>query len=170
MATPKVAVSDHYITSQLGKGYTAGSMNVELTVDNSLKQSASKTLEVELLDPAGQLVAKKQQAVALTAKDAQKTVSIDFEGLNDLKLWSSEHPWLYTVIVRQLNNGGEEMVFSTKYGFRAVEKKGNLIYVNAGYPSALWSRHRREDDAARRGADEEGQRKHRAHIALSAPG
>ena len=22
------------------------------------------------------------------------------------------------------------MVFSTKYGFRAVEKKGNLIYVN----------------------------------------
>ena len=130
MATPKVAVSDHYITSQLGKGYTAGSMNVELTVDNSLKQRASKTLEVELLDPAGQLVAKKQQAVALTAKDAQKTVSIDFEGLNDLKLWSSEHPWLYTVIVRQLNNGGEEMVFSTKYGFRAVEKKGNLIYVN----------------------------------------
>ena len=130
MATPKVAVSDHYITSQLGKGYTAGSMNVELTVDNSLKQSASKTLEVELLDPAGQLVAKKQQAVALTAKDTQKTVSIDFEGLNDLKLWSSEHPWLYTVIVRQLNNGGEEMVFSTKYGFRAVEKKGNLIYVN----------------------------------------
>lgn len=130
MATPKVAVSDHYITSQLGKGYTAGSMNVELTVNNSLKQSASKTLEVELLDPAGQLVAKKQQAVALTAKDAQKTVSIDFEGLTDLKLWSSEHPWLYTVIVRQLNNGGEEMVFSTKYGFRAVEKKGNLIYVN----------------------------------------
>ena len=130
MATPKVAVSDHYITSQLGEGYTAGSMNVELTVNNSLKQSASKTLEVELLDPAGQLVAKKQQAVALTAKDAQKTVSIDFEGLNDLKLWSSEHPWLYTVIVRQLNNGGEEMVFSTKYGFRAVEKKGNLIYVN----------------------------------------
>lgn len=130
MATPKVAVSDHYITSQLGKGYTAGSMNVELTVDNSLKQSASKTLEVELLDPAGQLVAKKHQTVALTAKDAQKTVSIDFEGLNDLKLWSSEHPWLYTVIVRQLNNGGEEMVFSTKYGFRAVEKKGNLIYVN----------------------------------------
>ena len=130
MATPKVAVSDHYITSQLSKGYTAGSMNVELTVNNSLKQSASKTLEVELLDPAGQLVAKKQQAVALTAKDAQKTVSIDFEGLTDLKLWSSEHPWLYTVIVRQLNNGGEEMVFSTKYGFRAVEKKGNLIYVN----------------------------------------
>ena len=130
MATPKVAVSDHYITSQLGEGYTAGSMNVELTVNNSLKQSASKTLEVELLDPAGHLVAKKQQAVALTAKDAQKTVSIDFEGLNDLKLWSSEHPWLYTVIVRQLNNGGEEMVFSTKYGFRAVEKKGNLIYVN----------------------------------------
>lgn len=32
--------------------------------------------------------------------------------------------------MRQLNNGGEEMVFSTKYGFRAVEKKGNLIYVN----------------------------------------
>ena len=129
-ATPKVAVSDHYITSTLSNNYTTATMNVALTVGNALKQNSNKTLEVELLDPANRLVAKKQVGVALTTKDAQKTVNIGFDALHDLQLWSSEKPSLYTVIVRQLDGTKEEMVFSTKYGFRAVEQKGNLIYVN----------------------------------------
>ena len=130
VATPKVAVSDHYITSTLSNNYTTATMNVALTVDNTQRQNATRTLEVELLDPTNRLVAKKQMGVALTAKDAQKTVNIGFDALNGLQLWSSEKPSLYTVIVRQLNGSKEEMVFSTKYGFRAVEQKGNLIYVN----------------------------------------
>ena len=131
VSTPTTAVADHYITSSLNAAdnYRSGSMNVELTL-RSQGDSKGKTLEVELLDPDGKLVAKKQQTVKLGAKPAEEKTTLSFNGLRDLKLWSSEHPELYTVIVRQLDGGKEEMVFSTKYGFRHVEQRGNLIYVN----------------------------------------
>ena len=129
-ATPRVAVADHYITSTLGSDYTSGSMNVELTIDNTFREKAQKNLDVELLDPDGKVVARRQTAVSLTAKDADAKVNVSFDGLTGLKPWSSEQPSLYTVVVRQLNGSSEEMVFSTKYGFRSVEQRGNLIYVN----------------------------------------
>ena len=130
VSTPKTYVSDHYITSKLNPGYTSGSMNVELTIDNALKQKTAKMIEVELLDPNGNRVALQKTQVALAANEAEKKVNLSMEGLSGLKPWSAEHPNLYTVVVRQMNDGNEEMVFSTRYGFRSVEQRGNLIYIN----------------------------------------
>ena len=50
VATPKVFVADHYITSSLNSDATSGSMSVKLTVDNRNNVSANKTLQVSLLD------------------------------------------------------------------------------------------------------------------------
>ena len=130
VATPQAFVSDHYITATLNDGYTSGKMNVQLTVDNALRLNANKTLEVELLSPEGKRVAARRTTVQLTAKATSPQVNLALDNLTELKAWSSEHPWLYTVIVRQSGANGEEMVFSTKYGFRSVEQRGNLIYVN----------------------------------------
>lgn len=66
----------------------------------------------------------------MNAADLTRKITVNFDNLKDLKAWSPESPSLYTVIVRQLNGNAEEMVFSTRYGFREVERRGNLIYVN----------------------------------------
>ena len=48
-----------------------------------------------------------------------------------MQLWSAEQPNLYTVRVVQIDeNGKEEMAFSTKYGFRDIEIKNSLVYIN----------------------------------------
>ena len=130
VSTPKAFVSDHYITAQLNPGYTSGSMTVDLTVDNAMRQKAAKTVEVELLDPNGRSVASSSASVAVAPQDASKHVSLRLADLSGLQPWSAEQPTLYTVVVRQKAGGKEEMVFSTRYGFRSVEKRGNLIYVN----------------------------------------
>ena len=131
VATPKAFIGDHYITSHLNDGYTSGSMNVELTLNNAQHQNGKKTVEVELLDQNGVRVASQSAALAFTAADVEKKVDVKFDNLSNLKPWSAEHPNLYTVIVRQkTDNGQEEMVFSTLYGFRSVEQRGNLIYIN----------------------------------------
>ena len=132
VSTPRTFVSDHYITSSLdaNANYTAGSMNVELTLNNALRDKALKNLEVELIAPDGKVVAGECTSVAVTAKEGKKKINLSLKGLSGLKPWSSEHPNLYTVVVRQKNGDREEMVFSTKYGFRSVEQRGNLIYVN----------------------------------------
>ena len=128
VATPKVFVSDHYITSSLNSDATSGSMSVKLTVDNRNTVSANKTLQVSLLDADGKQIATGEQTYSGTST-TEKTVTLS--GLNSLRPWSAEDPYLYTVVVSQKDeNGAEEMAFSTKYGFRNITKSGNLIYIN----------------------------------------
>ena len=128
VATPKVFVSDHYITSSLNNEATSGSMSVKLTVDNRNNVSTTKTLQVSLLDRDGKQIATGTQTYSGTAK-AEKTVTLN--SLSNLHPWSAEDPYLYTVVVSQKDeNGAEEMAFSTKYGFRNITKSGNLIYIN----------------------------------------
>ena len=128
VATPKVFVSDHYITSSLNSDATSGSMSVKLTVDNRNAVSANKTLQVSLLDRDGKEIATGTETYSGTAK-AEKTVTLN--SLSNLHPWSAEDPYLYTVVVSQKDeNGAEEMAFSTKYGFRNITKSGNLIYIN----------------------------------------
>lgn len=132
VSTPRTFVFDHYITSTLNAAskYTEGSLDVALTVNNALCDKVTKNLEVELLDANNKLVASQNVQAAMTAKDSHKTFNVKMEGLKGLTPWSSENPYLYTVVVRQKQGDKEEMVFSTKYGFRSVEQRGNLIYVN----------------------------------------
>ena len=129
VATPKVFVADHYITSSLNSDATSGSMSVKLTVDNRNAVSANKTLQVSLLDRDGKEIATGTETYSGTAK-AEKTVTLN--SLSNLHPWSAEDPYLYTVVVNQKDeDGAEEMAFSTKYGFRNITKSGNLIYINS---------------------------------------
>ena len=128
VATPKVFVSDHYITSSLNSDAKSGSMSVKLTVDNRNAVSANKTLQVSLLDRDGKEIATGTETYSGTAK-AEKTVT--FSGLSSLHPWSAEDPYLYTVVVSQKDeNGAEEMAFSTKYGFKTVTISGTQLLVN----------------------------------------
>ena len=130
-ATPKTFVCDHYITSNLNSTYDGGSMNVALEIDNRGGEAASKVLEVELVAPDGNVVATKNVAVELGAGVKSMKKNVAFEGLSSLLPWTSETPNLYTVIVRQKSAAGnEEMVFSTKYGFRTIEIKNGVVLIN----------------------------------------
>lgn len=130
-ATPKTFVRDHYITSTLNGTYDGGSMEIALEIDNRTAVAAKKTIEAELVAPDGKVVATKNVAVELA--DGVKTANsnITFDGLAGLQPWTSETPNLYTVIVRQKDAAGnEEMVFSTKYGFRHIEIKNGVVLIN----------------------------------------
>ena len=128
VATPKVFVSDHYITSSLNDEATSGSMSVKLTVDNRNNTSATKTLQVSLLDADG-----KQIAIGTETYSGSSTTekAVTFSSLSSLRPWSAEDPYLYTVVVSQKNeNETEEMAFSTKYGFKTVTISGTKLLVN----------------------------------------
>lgn len=133
--TPRVAVRDHYITSSLNSGdnYRSGTMNVRLSVDNRDKTTATKQLKVALYDTDGKQVGNPQvKMVNFTAADSLVNVDLKFS-LKNLKPWTAETPNLYTVRILQYDGHGagkEEMAFSTKFGFRHIEIKGSLVYIN----------------------------------------
>lgn len=128
VATPKVFVSDHYITASLNTEATSGSMNVQLTVDNRDKSQTTKTYEVTLLDRDGKNVATATQTYS---GSSNKTQNVSLGNLSGLHPWSAEDPYLYTVLVSQKNaDGAEEMAFATKYGFKTVTISGTQLLVN----------------------------------------
>ena len=132
-AAPKTFVRDHYITSELSAddNYTSGSMNVAIEMDNRDGVAVAKSVEVALIAPDGSQVAKKNVAFEFAAGETVKNANVFFENLAGLHLWSAEVPNLYTVEVVQKDAAGdEEFVFSTKYGFRHIEIKDGLVYVN----------------------------------------
>ena len=132
-AAPKTFVRDHYITSELSAadGYKSASMNVALEMDNRDGAAVAKSAEVALIAPDGSEVAKKNVAFEFAAGETVKSVDVLFENLAGLQLWSAELPNLYTVeVVQKDATGNEEFVFSTKYGFRHIEIKDGLVYVN----------------------------------------
>lgn len=130
-ATPKVFVSDHYITSNLNSTFNGGSMNVALEIDNRGGEAASKVVEVELVSPDGNVVSTKSEAVEFASGVKSMKKNIAFDALSSLLAWTAETPNLYTVVVRQKDAAGnEEMVFSTKYGFRTIEIKNGVVLIN----------------------------------------
>ena len=132
-AAPKTFVRDHYITSELSAddNYTSGSMNVAVEMDNRDGVAVTKNVEVALVAPNGSEVAKKNVAFEFAAGETVKNANVFFENLAGLQLWSAEVPNLYTVeVVQKDAAGNEEFVFSTKYGFRHIEIKDGLVYVN----------------------------------------
>ena len=129
---PTVSVRDHYIHSEYDSGDNTmhTTTNVELTLDNRDGLTGKKQLEVSLYDPAGQQVAKEIITAEFTADKKELGVMARMELDNPL-MWNAEHPHLYTVrVVQKDAEGNEEMAFSTKHGFRYIEIKNSLMYVN----------------------------------------
>ena len=133
LATPKTFVRDHYITSALTAEsmYTSGKMNVAIEMDNRNGNAESKSVNVALMAPDGSEVARKSVRFDFNAGEKNRVANVAFEDLAGLLPWTAETPNLYTVVVAQKNaEGEEEHVFSTKYGFRHIEIKSGLVYIN----------------------------------------
>ena len=130
-STPKTAVRDHYITSQLdaASGFQNGTMNVALTLDNRDGLKGEKDITVKLYDPEGKMVYEIKKNLAYAPEQKEIEAKLSFT-LTRLLPWTAETPNLYTVRIIQSENGREEMAFSTKYGFRDIQVRGPLVYIN----------------------------------------
>lgn len=129
-AVEQVFISNHYITSTLdaNTNYKKGNFNIELTLDNPTGKKVEKIIEIELLDAKKELVWRIERKEVLKEKETKINLN---HLLDNIELWNSENPYLYTVIIRQKDKKGkEELVFSTKYGFRDIKIANNRVYIN----------------------------------------
>lgn len=119
-ATPKTFIRDHYITvSKQNADATSGQLNVACSIDNRENKRTVKTIRMELWDANGNLKATAEQTITINGGSAHVILSSSL--LKDLIPWNAENPYLYDVVISQLADGKEEMVFSTKYGFRNIQ-------------------------------------------------
>lgn len=131
-ATPTTFIRDHYITSELtAPDYTSGKLNVDAWVNNRGTEAGTATVQVELLDAAGsRIYQSEEKTTASLATGSEEKISFT-ANLEGLSLWSAEVPNLYTVIMTLKDESGNiTEAFSTKYGFRHIEIKDRLVYIN----------------------------------------
>ena len=127
---PKVSVRDHYITSTLVDNRWSADVNVNFELDNRDNIPGKKSIVAAIYDMNGKMAACDTAIMNTAARIATLNGDIKLK-VDDIKLWSAEKPNLYTVRITQLDeNGCEEMAFSTKYGFRDIEIKNSIVYIN----------------------------------------
>lgn len=124
-ATPRVFVRDHSISCAptASSKYRSGTLNVNLELDNRDAVAASKTINVDVINPSGVSVAQFTQNVSFA--EGETTKNINFRKLlTNIDPWTAETPNLYTFVFEQYDGaevaGKPEMAFRTKYGFRTI--------------------------------------------------
>ena len=122
-SVPETYAFDHVIRADYSQGYD--NVRLSVTIAAAGKDAEAKTFNVMVLSPDGNIVSYGEA----TMKTAD---SIVFEAdIREPKMWSPEHPDLYTVLISQTDRtAGEEMAFATKYGFCEVTFDSRLVYVN----------------------------------------
>lgn len=125
--TPKVTIRDHYLTTTLSPGLKDGYLEARIQIDNRDSLTVNKSVRLKLYDPRGKLIASLGTKVT---DPKVKEVSLKTI-VNDIQLWSAEIPNLYTARIIQYDaDGRDELAFATKVGFRKIEIKNSLLYIN----------------------------------------
>lgn len=122
-----VHIRDVQIIPDLTDNYKNGQLNISLDfLNNADPLLKNYKAAFELLDEAGKRI--KQTSVNLNDSNKYKNVVIK---LNNPKEWTAETPNLYTVLVTLMDKRGNVMeVIPQKTGFRKVEIKDGVLYVN----------------------------------------
>lgn len=122
-----VHIRDVQIIPDLKDNYKNGQLNISLDfVNNNNRVLRSYKASFELLDSSGNSISKTSTSLGDSVKF--KNVVID---INDPKKWSAETPYLYTLLTTLIDSHGNVVeVIPQKTGFRRVEIKDGVLYVN----------------------------------------
>lgn len=129
-STNDIRISDFFAKPDLDSNYKNGSLNVEVNLKNLSPVAVNnQQLEAKLVDASGATVFIKDLKVDFSANKKQ---TIHFaQNVSSPKLWSSEAPNLYTLLLTLKNEKGSIIeTVSTQIGFRTVELKGGQLLVN----------------------------------------
>lgn len=129
-STNDIRIADFFAEPDLDASYKTGSLNVEVNLKNlSSVAINNQKLEAKLVDASGRNIFVKDLKVNFPANKIQ---TVNFaQNVSSPKLWSSEAPNLYTLLLTLKNENGSIIeTVSTQIGFRKVELKGGQLLVN----------------------------------------
>nr|WP_307992528.1 glycoside hydrolase family 2 TIM barrel-domain containing protein [uncultured Niameybacter sp.] len=122
---PKVHMYDLFVKTDLDKTYTLGTLVSEMELQYKVEQEVS--ISLELLDQAKTVVATKTIEVAKVQDKITSTLEVE-----DVKLWSAEQPYLYTLKLYIKDTKTNELieVVTQAVGFRKFEMIDKIMCLN----------------------------------------
>jgi len=126
--TPKIAVQDYHIRANLDDSYQTGLFEASLVIGNHTDEKCGLTLEMSLLDALDEPVWTQSKQMTVAGDDDAR-VSFDTT-LDSVRVWSSEQPELYRLLIVLKKHGQTLQVIADDVGFRRVEIKDQQLMVN----------------------------------------
>jgi len=129
-STENVRIVDFFAKPDLDASYKNGSLSVDIQLQNkNAFTKSNQNVEVKLIDALGKVVFKK--ALKMNVQANENATSTFTQNLTAPKLWSSETPNLYTLLLSLKDENGRFVeTVSSQVGFRKVEIKNGQLLVN----------------------------------------
>ncbi|THV42232.1 glycoside hydrolase family 2 TIM barrel-domain containing protein [Glycomyces buryatensis] len=145
---PTVHLRDFKIDTPLRDGYTNADLAVAVAVRNSgAQRSGTYTVETLLYDKDGESVWPAPLATQVDIGSVQPGRDATARGSKAVqgpRLWSAEHPDLYTAVLRLRDpSGAVTQTVSARIGFREFAIRNGLMRIN-GQPVSLRGTNRHE--------------------------
>lgn len=140
VARPTCRVKDFKMSAPLSKDYKDGDFQIGITMNLS-DGSVGNRLQLKLMD--GNKVLYAEQKTVASSTDTL----FDFKHIvPNVKPWSAETPYLYTMLVSVTDREGKTLeAFRHRVGFRTVEMRNGQLLVN-NVPILIKGVNRQEHD------------------------
>jgi beta-galactosidase len=128
-STPDAELRDFGVTTKLDGAYKNAVLGVQLKGRSLAGKAVAGAVKSQLFDADGKPVATLPEAkVAMTADGADAVTSVELP-VAAPRLWSSEDPYLYTLVMTLTGDSGAQDIRSCKVGFRQVDiRNGQLLF------------------------------------------
>jgi beta-galactosidase len=122
---------------------TRASTTSTISLVNTHADRISAGIEVRLLSPAGEVVARDTQSVSVSA--GQQSIAFELPEVKKPSLWSTTHPVLYTAVATVKVGGHVVDMVQERYGYRWFEFKEHGPFLLNGERILLRGTHRHEE-------------------------
>jgi beta-galactosidase len=131
MARPAMHIRDFFVTTHLDPDYSDAVFELRLSIRNAgMDRSHPGKINVSLMDKEREILGQQLDIKQSLNHQQELTLQFQQEVIRP-RLWSAEHPNLYTLILElQDEQGRTEEVISSRVGFRKVEITGGQLLVN----------------------------------------
>jgi beta-galactosidase len=123
-AIPEIHIRDIFIKSLLDESYKNGKLNIDLEL---IEYNENKNFKIKsyLKDREDKLVYDFENI------SPKKTIINLNTVIKDVKSWSAENPYLYTLYIEILDENNKLIeIVPQKIGFRTFELKNNIMHIN----------------------------------------
>ena len=161
-SAPQVHIRDYWARASLDDTYTNGLLEIDLDIRNYLPEEKVKNnvIDAVLLNPRGETILEVTKEFFMPEGQCCDSVFFEEMVIPDVEHWSDEKPTLYTLILTLLDKRGDIVESQgCKIGFRNVELKDGLLYVNGAYVLLKGVNRHEHDDRTGHVVDEASMRK-----------
>lgn len=142
-AVPDYHIRDIFVKAGLAEDYTTGSLTVELETSAAEDWAGPEdgaVISMELFDHEGKSIwafsenqnPDAQNTGKAVRRGSGKLAVTVLEGIPDIRTWSSERPYLYTLMitVSEVKTGKVLEIIPQKVGFRRFEMNHGVMHLN----------------------------------------